>query len=127
MAATLLLKTATWDLTLDVNGNIAINADPNSMAQDAASQIRLFLGEYWWDKTIGIPYFTQILGQNPPLSLLKQLLVNAALLVPGVASATVFLQYASATRGLSGQVQIVTTTGQTSAANFAVTSLQGSG
>lgn len=125
----LLLNDATWDLSLDSSSNIAVIADPDALAQDAACAIRTFLGEYYWDTTIGVPYLTQILGVNPPppLALLKELLVDAALTVPNVASAQVFISSFS-DRGISGQVQVVSSTaGQVSAANFAVTNPQGAG
>lgn len=113
MASTLLLDTVAWDLVLDSNGNIAVASEPYALAQDAASAIKTFLGEVYWDTQVGVPYVTQILGKNIPLSLLKQLLINAALTVPGVVSAQVFI--ASLTdRILMGQVQVVSTAGQVS-------------
>lgn len=115
---TLLLSTADWDLSVDANSNIAV-ADPNySLAQDAASAIKTFLGELYYDTTVGVPWLTQILGQGSSLALLKQQLVDAALTVPGVASAQVFIS-SFANRVVTGQVQVVSAgTGQTSAANF---------
>jgi len=114
---TLLLDKAGWDLTIDAGGDIATVDDPYSLAQDAASQIKLFQGELYFDATQGVPYLQQILGFSPPLSLVKQYLVSAALLVPEVASATCYFSGWS-DRVLSGQVQIKTSTGQTAAANF---------
>lgn len=114
---TLLLDTVAWDLVLDVHGNIAVASAPYSLAQDAASAIRTFLGEVYYDTTIGIPYFSEVLGQAPPLNLLKTLLVNAALTVPEVASATVFISSVNG-RVVTGQVQITSSSGVTSATNF---------
>ena len=119
MAATLALDPDTWDLTVDAAGNIAVLDEPDSLAQDAASAIRTFLGECYWDTTVGVPYMTEILGKSPPtVALLKEVFVDAALTVPGVASAQVFIVSIS-NRGVSGQVQVVSmATGLTSAANF---------
>lgn len=114
---TLLLDTVAWDLVVDASGNIAMASDPYSEAQDAASQIKLFAGELWYDTTQGIPYFTTILGQYPSLSYMKSQFQAAALLVPEVASAVVFLS-SFTSRQISGQVQITLTSGQTSAVNF---------
>src|ERR1700688_1574579 len=123
--ATLLLDRSSWDLTLDSNGNIAIAQPPYQLAQDAASAIKTFLGECYWDTTIGVPYLTQIFGVAPPaLAQIKQALINAALTVPGVVSAQVFIT-ALTGRQLSGQVQVVGSTGQVTAASFAVVSPQG--
>lgn len=132
MAATLTLDVDSWDLTLDTSGNIAVTADPDALAQDAASAIKTFLGECYFDTTIGVPWTQQILGPPPPaappsLALLKLQLSNAALTVPGVASAQVFLS-AFSNRSVAGQVQIVSSSsGQASAANFTVVNPQGGG
>jgi hypothetical protein len=128
MASTLLLNTQTWDLTLDANGNIAVATEPYALAQDAASAIKTFLGEVYYDTTIGIAYIPQIFGNFAlPLSLLKQDLVDAALTASkDIASAQVFLSGLT-NRGLSGQVQIISVTGQAAAANFVVLNPQGVG
>jgi hypothetical protein len=107
---TLLLDRTTWDLTLDANGDLAIASDPYSIIQDVASACRVFLGEVWFDTTQGVTYWQNILAQNPPLAYLKSQLVKAALTVPLVATAVVYI---SSTKGrrIQGQVQVTTTTG----------------
>ena len=105
MESTLLLDTAAWDLVLDANGTSAVANEPYALAQDAASAIKTFLGECYWDTTIGIPYLTEILAKNPSIALLKATFVAAALTVPDVASAECFLTSITA-RGVAGQVQV---------------------
>ena len=105
---TLLLDPVTWDLVLDVNGNIAVASDPYSIAQDVASACRTFLGELWYDTTQGIPYFGQILGARPSLGFVKTQLVRVALTVPEVASAIAIVTGFDG-RNLIGQIQITTT------------------
>lgn len=119
MTTTLLLN-SNWGLSLDANGNIAVANEPYSLAQDAASAIQTYLGEVYWDTTLGVPYLTQIFGLSPPLALLKQLLIKAALSAsPRIASAQVFFSFFNqATRQLAGQVQITSVTGQMAAQNF---------
>jgi hypothetical protein len=117
MASTLLLDQTAWDLVVDANGNIALATDPYSLAQDAASAIRLFQGELYYDTTQGTPYFSTILGRAPPLSYLKAKFVAAALTVPGVVAAQCFISSIKG-RAVSGQVQIVTATGGTAVASF---------
>ena len=114
---TLLLDILTWDLVVDLNGNIAMATKPYALAQDAASAIKLFSGELWYDTTQGVVYFNEILGTLPPLALLKQKFNEAALTVPEVTAARTFI---SSFRGrvLSGQVQITSKTGLTAVANF---------
>jgi len=111
---TLLLAQNTWDLTIDAIGNIAVAQDPYATAQDCASNCRLFLGELWYDTTQGIPYFQQILGKIPALSLVKQLEQIACLQVNNVATATAFItSFSLATRILGGQVQLTLKDGST--------------
>lgn len=104
--ASLLLDQTYWDLCVDAAGNIAVATAPYSLAQDVATACRLFLGELWYDDTKGIPYFDQILGQLPTEATLKQYLTNAALGVPGVASADVVIGSFD-NRTITGQIQFV--------------------
>lgn len=115
MPATLLLDQGSWDLVLDAAGNIAVASEPYSLAQDAASACRTFLGECYWDTTQGIAYVEKVFGKPIPLPVLKQLLVTAALTVPGVVSAQFFVQTLK-DRALTGQIQVVSSTGVVSAA-----------
>lgn len=111
---TILLDAATWDLVQDVAGNIAVADDPYAPAQDVASAERLFLGELWYDTTLGIDYFTLVFGKTPSLPLLKSAFVNAALRVPGVVSAKAFIS-AFRNRVIEGQVQITDPSGTVTA------------
>lgn len=114
---TLLLDRTTWDLCLDTSGNIAIASDPYSVQQDVASACRTFLGDVWYNQAAGIPYFTQILGRLPPVSLIKQWLINQAAQVPGCNNPTVFLGTLT-DRTLTGQVQFTDSNGQQQVATF---------
>jgi hypothetical protein len=114
---TLLLDQTTWDLVIDASGDIAVASDPYSVAQDAASAMRTFLGEVYYDTTQGVPYWQQILGQGPPLSLVKAKLVAAALTVPDTAAARCVIS-SFESRVVSGQVQITTSSGQQQVAAF---------
>lgn len=124
MAKSLLLDQSAWDLVLDASGSIAIADDPYALAQNVATAVRTFLGEVYYDTSIGVPYFQQILGQYPSVQRLRSLLAKAALTVPGVVTATVFLT-ALQGRQLGGQIQVATATGQT--ATVTVPIVSGSG
>ena len=117
MAETLLLDTVKWDLALDTAGNIAVATEPYAQAQDAASAIKTFEGECYYDTTKGIPYFEQILGHSPPVSLMKAYINEAALTVPGVVSSQCYITDWS-NRKVSGQVQITNTSGVVTATGF---------
>lgn len=115
---TLLLDRTLWDLVLDIDGNIAVADAPYALAQDAASAIRTFQGECWYDTGLGVPYWTQILGQSPPpVSLMKAKFEGAALTVPGVARAKCFIT-SFTDRRIGGQVQVTDNSGQVTTAAF---------
>lgn len=114
---TLLLSTDAWDLMVDASGNIAVADEPYALAQDAASAIRLFQGELYYDTTQGIPFFEQILGQAPPISLMKAYFNRAALTVPGVVTAKTFI-LSWTDRTVTGQVQVTDAAGNITAAGF---------
>lgn len=116
---TLLLDQSAWDLVIDSSGNIAMALPPYAVAQDVASAVRTFITEVWYNQTLGIPYFEDILGHLPPLSLLKQLIVNTALTVSGVVTARcVISSFSTATREISGQIQFVDENGEAHNVSF---------
>ncbi len=117
MSQSLLLDQTTWDLTVDTAGNIAIASVEYSLAQDAASACKTFQGELYYDTSQGIPYWQQVLGKWPPLSLVRTHMIRAAMSVPGVIKAKCFFTKFEK-RGLSGQVQVTDVNGKTTAANF---------
>lgn len=114
---TLLLNQSRWDYCVDNAGNWAVCDVPYAQAQDVASAIKLFLGELWYDTSKGVPYWQQILGRFPPVPLMKADWIKAALTVPGVVSALVFLK-SVAKREVTGQVQIKNNQGQVSVATI---------
>lgn len=114
---TMLLDTIVWDFVLDVFGNIAVAEEPYALAQDAASAIRLFQGELWYNTIPGVPFWTQIFGFAPPIPLMKAKFTEAALTVPKVATAVCFIS-AITGRLVTGQVQITSTDNQTATATF---------
>jgi hypothetical protein len=114
---TLLLDQGQWDLIIDSAGNIAMATPPYSLAQDVASAVRLFLGELWYNTPKGIPYFDDVLGELPPLTLLIGYIEKAALTVPGVVSAQCIIT-AFDSREIAGQIQFIDETGAANAVTF---------
>lgn len=114
---TALLDLTAWDFVLDVNGDLAMATDPYSLAQDAASAIRTFQGECFYNSTLGEPYFQTFFRRAPNVSLIKQKFVDQAMTVPGVVSAKVFIT-AIVNRRVTGQVQVSNANGDTTAAAF---------
>jgi len=111
MADTLLLDRDSWDCCLDASGNIARATEPYSQVQDAASAVRVFESEAFYNTTLGVPYWTDILGRSQPTQILRARAQQAALTVPGVIDATAVLTTLP-NRTLGGQIQIRTATGE---------------
>jgi hypothetical protein len=113
MANTLPLNPDSWDLQLDAAGNLNLTTADVSIAQDVASAIRTFLGECWYDVSLGMPYFGTILGKLPPSSLIISKIEQAALTIATVLTVKVVgLGLSQATRTLTGTV-VVTSTSST--------------
>ncbi len=106
---TLLLDISAWDLVLDATGNIAVADNPYSMAQDAASAVRTFRGEVYYDTLLGMPWFQSILGKFPNAQVIKASAIAQALTVPGVVNAKCFLTN-QGNRELGGQIQVQAST-----------------
>lgn len=108
---TLLLDQTAWDLVLDASGNIAMASPPYALAQDVASAVRTFLGEVYYNTTLGVQYFA-----DAPAALLAQAISNQALTVPGVVSAQTIVSFKNGV--LSGQVIFTGDSGETTEVSF---------
>lgn len=101
--STLYLDPGSWDLTLDATHSIALAIAPYERAQSIANACRLWRGEAPYNTDRGIPYETDVLGQQPPQRVLAGWYEGEAVTVPGVAAAVAVLQYDN--RALTGQIQ----------------------
>ncbi len=109
--ATLALDPDTWDLVVR-NGRFVYLTGDEAIAQSVACQLKLFLGELYYDTEQGVPYWQQIIGFLPSPALMKAKFEQAALLVKGVLTATAFINSVS-NREVLGVVEVTTTSGQT--------------
>ena len=108
---------SSWDLVLDSNGNLAIQMGPAAIAQDVASAVSVFLGEAYWDTTLGIPWISDVFNSNYNPQLITSLLEQTALTVPGVVSAKATIISFSQGR-ISGTIQVIDTTGIAQGVSF---------
>jgi len=106
-----------WDLMLDANGNIALATGSEAIAQDVASAISTFLGEVYYDTTLGLPWLSEVFGQEFSPALVSALLVQAALTVPDVVSARV-VNLDVKNGAVTGVVQVIDITGQALGVTF---------
>lgn len=105
-------KVKAWDLKVDVNGNIAVCEEPYSIAQQAATEIKLFEGEGWYDRSQGTPHFAKILGINSNLGLIRNILLNRVNGVDNVMRSDIDM-YVDSERILHGNIFITSTSGET--------------
>ncbi len=70
------------DIYLDANGQIALTQTPLDQRIDC--RLRTFLGEFWLDVTLGIPYFQEVLKKNPDMQAVRAAFAAEIQKVPGV-------------------------------------------
>lgn len=104
-----LLLTDQWDITLDDTGSMAITANPYAVAQDVACACSTFLGEAWYDTTLGIPYYERILGHWPGTQLINTKMTTEAKKLPYVQAAFCTTTVGKADRLASGVMTITDT------------------
>lgn len=117
MSQSLPLNLDTWDLELDAFGNMSLQQDVPSIAQDVACALRTFEGECRYNQQLGMPYFQSILWQLPPGSLVVAAIqAQAATINLVTATAVPSLQFDPGTRKLTGLALVTTTLSSTNLA-----------
>lgn len=78
---------APYDLALSAAKQLQVTHDPNAQAaQKLQNLFAFFLGEFFLDTRLGIPYRQFIFVKNPDLRIVKQIFRNVILSVPWIAS-----------------------------------------
>lgn len=67
------------DTFLDADKNVAIVDDAESLRQRLLERLRMFLGEWFLDETIGVPYFQQILQSGVNINTVSNIITNEIL------------------------------------------------
>lgn len=102
----------TNDLAI-VSGDLGIATGVTAIQQDLQQTLQLWLGEWFLDTTVGVPYRQQILVKNPSIDLVQADLINAALDVRGVVEIIDFsIEYDSTNRAASVFMSAKTSNGQ---------------
>lgn len=114
----LLLDRTTWDLVLDANRNLAVCSEPYSVLQDVATAVRTWLGECWYDTSLGLPYDSGIFNGSSSVPLMRAQAEQAAMSVPGVSAAQCALIGPRADRSIGGMIAVTLTTGETQSVQF---------
>lgn len=101
-----------WDLTLDGNGEILVIEGPAAVAMDVACACQVFLGECYYDNTLGIPYQSNILGKSFSGAYLAQKLQNEAKKITAVDQALAIVTIDRATRRVNATIRVTTNDGE---------------
>ncbi len=90
------------DGDLDLTAGLSFTPDLETyVAQRLDENFSFFLGEWFLDLRLGIPYWERIIGAKPDLGLIDTLYRRAALATPGVASVkNLQVSFVGATRKL---------------------------
>ena len=84
-----------YDIQLDSNGDIAIDKDitlidgSQRVAQQIQITLRFWLGEWFLNTTLGVPYVERILIKNPNMNHVRQIIMEQVQSVPHVKSCTI--------------------------------------
>lgn len=97
------------DFKLDTTGDIDLTTGdlvlldgPDAIAQHLRIRLRFFLGEWYLDQRVGMPYFQTILVKGARLNIVRAIFRKAILATPGVEGLrSLDLDYAPATRRLT--------------------------
>lgn len=77
-----------WDIYLDRTGNIAQlkpSEDGSLLCQRIKHRLQTFRGECYLDRSVGVPYFSEVMKKNPDLRRIRALLTSVVAGVEGVA------------------------------------------
>ena len=74
---------ASGDLDIQ-NGQLVLIEGQEEIKQHLEQRLRTFLGEWFLDETLGIPYFDNILKKNVIPSEIESIFINEIVSTPGV-------------------------------------------
>ncbi len=101
-----------FDILIDKNGNFVQNSEEKNafeltsttaayVSQKIRILLKTFLGEYYLDTTIGMPYWDMV-DKNPNLKVLQATMKDAILAIDGVSELTSFtMSYTGSSRKLT--------------------------
>jgi hypothetical protein len=98
---------ANWKLNVDNDldlstDNLVYVEGLDAIAQDCKTRLKFFLGEWFLDTRLGVPWYQRIIGEKPRLVAIKSILRKAILSTPGLLTVLDFqLDFDRSTRALS--------------------------
>lgn len=108
------------DLKLNSSGDLDLSTDNlviiegiDAIAQDCQVRLGFIQGEWFLDTRLGVPWFTEIIGQKPRLVAIKGILRKAILTTPGVLTVIdLNIDFEGSTRTLSYSFRANTVEGE---------------
>lgn len=95
-----------------VDNNISLTTGLDAIRQHLWIRFQIFLGEWFLDTEVGVPYFQYILVKNTTLVVVQEILKNVILDTPGVLSLISFdFDFTRPSRSLSLDFKALTTDG----------------
>jgi len=81
----LYLDPITKDLAITSTGNLRFTqTDTEYVAQKIETKLSFFIGEWWLNVDLGIPYYEQILVKNPDLNIVNGLFIRELNSIPEI-------------------------------------------
>ncbi|NIQ92441.1 MAG: hypothetical protein GWN93_27050 [Deltaproteobacteria bacterium] len=68
------------------NNSLTLTEGQEAIRQHMTNRFQTFLGEWFLDTSVGVPYFQQILIKNPAAAVVQDILKATILQTPGVIS-----------------------------------------
>ena len=91
MERNLYLDPNTNDLVLNGSKNLAMTANAvELLAQRITNRLRFFKAEWYLDRSLGVPYFEEVLKKNPNIAKVRALLLSVVAKTNGVAKVLAF-------------------------------------
>lgn len=101
----------TGDLEL-VDDSFRLNSGAEAIAQHLKVKFQLFLGEWFLDTSIGVPYYQDILIKKPSFVVVQEILKDVILDTPGILELLEFnIDFEGATRTFSLEFKALTDEG----------------
>jgi len=101
-----------WDLELEDN-SFRLTTGADAIAQHLKAKFQLFLGEWFLDTSIGVPYYEDILIKKPSFVVVQEILKDVILETPGVLELETFkIDFDSSTRTFTLEFKVLTTEGE---------------
>lgn len=107
------VETEMGDLALH-EGNLILSSSVGVIAQRIKNRFNFFLGEWFLDRSLGVPYFQDILTKRPNIPVIRQIFRQVVITTPGMSDVLEFdMSYNAVTRSLDYSWVGQLTTGET--------------